>query len=370
MRKIRVVHVLQSFGTGGMEKGVATLVRNASSIFEHIIICLTQSGEMARLLPHGTKIIELHKPKGNSIQFLRHFAKTLRKLNPDVVHTRNWAGTDGIIADRFAGVRSVVHSEHGFGSDNPAGKVARRIYLHRCLSPWVREYICVSKPLKRWLQQQVKIRKPVTQIYNGVDTEIYHPGQGIQARQKLGISSTAFVVGIVASLYPIKDHKTLIRSFNAVRQQAPMSVLLIIGDGKERSRLEALAGPGVFFLGNRNDVPMLMRTLDVFVLSSVNEGISNTILEAMATGLPVVASNVGGNPELTEDDITGRLFPAGDHDTLTSIWLNYFKSPALRLRHGRQGREKVVSQFSIKSMVESYEKIWMRVAQSNKKTTF
>jgi sugar transferase (PEP-CTERM/EpsH1 system associated) len=347
-----------------MEKGVATLVRNASLNVEHNIICLTQSGEMARLLPHGSKIIELHKPKGNSARFLWRLSRTLRQLNPDVVHTRNWAGTDGILAARFAGIRSVVHSEHGFGSENPAGKLSRRIWLHRCLSRLVREYICVSEPLKLWLQDQVGVRKPVNQIYNGVDTASYRPGDGKCIRQKLGLSPQTFVVGIVASLNPIKDHQTLIRAFNRLHQQEPKTILLIVGDGPDREKLEAHANSGVLFLGNRTDVPVIMRALDVFVLSSVNEGISNTLLEAMSSGVPVVATSVGGNPEIVVDGVTGRLFPAGNSDALTSILLNYFRTPDLRYEHGCRGRERAVAHFSIRSMVDSYESVWRRVAHA------
>ncbi|MBE9547274.1 MAG: glycosyltransferase [Proteobacteria bacterium] len=348
-----------------MEKGVATMIRNASANFEHIIICLTKSGNMARLLPPGTEIIELKKSPGNSACFLWQLSKKLKQLNPDIVHTRNWAGTDGIIAARLAGIRSVVHSEHGFGSENPTGINSRRIWLHKWLSRWVKEYICVSTPLKRWLIERVEVRRPVTQVYNGVDTEVYRPGPGMRMRRKLGISQKAFVIGIVASLSAIKDHPTLIRAFNVLRQQEPESILLIVGDGPERSKLESLAGHGVFFLGNRDDIPEVMQALDVFVLSSVNEGISNTILEAMATGLPVVASNVGGNPELVVDGVTGSLFPSGDVEALSSALLDCFKSPGLRLQHGSQGRERAVAHFSIKAMVESYETVWKRVAYVN-----
>ena len=126
-KKNKIVHVVYSFGTGGMEKGVATLIQNASSDMEHAVVCLTSSGDTVRLLPEGTQIIELNKAPGNSLLFFLKLTRTLKDLHPDVVHTRNWAGTDGIIAARFAGIRSVVHSEHGFGSENPTGKNRKRI---------------------------------------------------------------------------------------------------------------------------------------------------------------------------------------------------------------------------------------------------
>jgi sugar transferase (PEP-CTERM/EpsH1 system associated) len=359
---IHVAHIVYSFGTGGMEKGVATLIRNASADMKHTVICLTRSGDTARLLPDGTQIIELAKPPGNSLQFLPRLAKTLRTLHPDVVHTRNWAGTDGILASYLAGIHSIVHSEHGFGSENPAGDSKKRIWIYRLLSMLVKEYICVSRPLEKWLKETVRVRKPINQIYNGVDTEFYKPGPDDSCRAELGIPEQSFVIGIVASLYPIKDHATLIKAFKRLRESNPDAYLIIVGDGEERTRLEALSPEGVLFLGNRRDVPRIMRALDVFVLCSLNEGISNTILEAMGTGLPVIASNVGGNPDLVQDGITGTLFPTGDVEALTKRLQNYLLSPDERQRHGEQGRAAAVAHYNIRSMVDGYEAVWRRVA--------
>lgn len=362
--RFTIAHILHSFGTGGMEKGVATLVSNASSDINHIIICLTRSGKSERLLPQDTEVIELDKAPGNSIHFHLELAKLLRKIDPDLIHTRNWGGTDGIIAARIAGIRSVVHSEHGFGPDNPDGDNLKRIWIHRMLSFWVNEYVALSRALKGWLLENVAVRKPVTRICNGVNVRQFSPGNGSKLRKKLGLPLGVFVIGIVASLNTIKDHQTLIQAFKLIRSKTPDSALLIVGDGPERKRLEQLSGPGIRFLGNREDVPELMKAFDVFVLSSINEGISNTILEAMATGLPVVASRVGGNPELVVDNITGRLFTAGDSDELAAKILGYASSTDLRMAHGSQGRINAVKHFSIQAMVEQYETIWRRVALS------
>lgn len=362
MNSLTVAHILHSFGTGGMEKGVATLVSNASEQMRHVIICLTQAGNSVRLLPKETEIIELNKRPGNSIQFYHRLAKLLKQLKTDVVHTRNWGGTDGIIAARLAGIRSVVHSEHGFGPDNPYGSIPRRIWIHRLLSPWVKEYIVLSASLKDWFTEQVKVKKNITQIINAVDTAQYAPGDGFMMRKALGISQDAFVVGIVASLNTIKDHPTLIQAFKIVQAQINNSILLIAGDGPERMKLEKMGGQGIRFLGNRDDIPELMKVFDVFALTSVNEGISNTILEAMATGLPVVASRVGGNPELVVDGSTGILFTPKDSEQLASDLLTYAKSDHLRMTHGFKGRQRVEEKFSIQAMVVQYETVWRQVA--------
>lgn len=363
MKKYTIIHILHSFGTGGMEKGVATLVSNASADMQHIIICLTSSGNSVRLLPEGTRIIELDKSPGNSVKFLLQLSILLKQLMPDVVHTRNWGGTDGIIAARMAGIRAVVHSEHGFGPDNPDGSIATRIWIHRMLSPLVKEYIALSGNLKGWLIEQVKVKNKVTQITNGVNTDQYTPGNDSAMRNSLEIPQDAFVVGIVATLNTIKDHPTLIQAFKKVKAEKTNSVLLIVGDGPERSQLESMGGQGIRFLGNRNDIPELMRIFDVFSLTSINEGISNTILEAMATGLPVVATRVGGNSELVTENVTGRLFTPKDSAQLASILLNYAVSDDLRMDHGSQGRKSARMKFSLQTMVEKYEKVWRKTAK-------
>jgi sugar transferase (PEP-CTERM/EpsH1 system associated) len=361
--KLRIAHVVHSFGTGGMEKGVATLIRHASVDLEHAVVCLTRSGDTVRLLPKGTQVVELGKLPGNSLHFLLRLARALKSLRPQIVHTRNWAGMDGILASHLAGIHSVVHSEHGFGSENPFGDSQKRIWIYRLLSILVKEYICVSKPLARWLKETARVRKPVSQIYNGIDVDCYKPGFNSSLRVELGIPPQSFVIGIIASLYPIKDHATLIGAFNKLRQTGTDAYLVIVGEGAERERLEALSTEGVLFLGNRNDVPRILHALDVYVLCSLNEGISNTILEAMASGLPVIASNVGGNPDLVSDGITGWLFPAGNVEVLMDRLYAYLHSPDTRRMHGKRGRDAAVNRYNISSMVHGYETVWRRVAQ-------
>lgn len=357
---MHVVHVLYSFGTGGLEKGIATVVRHGSEGFRHSIVCLTVSGASERLLPPGTDVVELKKPPGNSLRSIIKLRRILKELRPDVVHTRNWPGMDGIIAARLAGIRNVVHGEHGWGMDDPDGRSPKRMRIRRLLTRWVREYTCVSRAIERWLAEEIRVRRPVTQIYNGVDTDTFRPGTGEPVRAELGIPGDALVVGIVGRLDPIKDHPTLFQAFDRLRDKVPDARLLVVGDGPERARLESLAGEGVIFLGDRADVPEILRALDLFVLSSRNEGVSNTILEAMATGLPVVATRVGGNPELVKDGQTGTLVPTGDPVALAQALAAYAASPQRRVAGGATGRTWAVERFSIAAMVQGYETVWSR----------
>jgi glycosyltransferase involved in cell wall biosynthesis len=221
----------------------------------------------------------------------------------------------------------------------------------------------VSEQIENWLQNEIRIGKPITQIYNGVDTETYRPSRGRSAiRAELGIGDDVQLIGVVGRLDPIKDHLTLFRAFELVSKSFPKAQLLIIGDGPERKHLESVAVQNIVFLGNRSDVPAILRGLNIFVLPSLNEGISNTILEAMATALPVVTTRVGGNVELVQEGYTGMLVEPGDHQALASALACYLSDSNLCTRHGQAGRRRVLRFFSIQQMVQAYEAVYRRTS--------
>jgi sugar transferase (PEP-CTERM/EpsH1 system associated) len=364
LSRVRVVHVPWSFGPGGMERGILRCIQRASEDIEHVIVCVSSAFRLKDDLPEGVRLLEAGQKPGERFGHILRMRTMLRDLKPCVVHTRNWGGMDGIIAARMAGIRTVVHGEHGWAIEDPDGSNRKRIVIRRFLSRFVQRMTCVSRDIEEYLTGRADVKCPVTQIYNGVDTEEFRPyaGERADARRELGIAADAPVTGLVARTDPIKDHPTLLRAFERVRARRPDAQLVLVGKGRDLEKIRAAAGEGVHVLGDRADVPRLLRTMDVFALTSLNEGISNTILEAMSTGMPVVATRVGGNPELVVDGETGALFDVGDDEALAAVLLDYIEDDAKRAAHGAAARVRVITTFSIDAMVRNYEKVWREVA--------
>ncbi len=372
VKRIRIMHVVHSLGVGGLENGLVNLVnRMDPARWEHSICCVGEAGPMvSRIASPDVRIFSLGKGKGGDHTLALKLARLLRKERPDVVHTRNWGAVDGIIAARLAGVPVVIHGEHGREAADPEGRNRRRNAARRLLGRWVDRFVTVSDDLRAWLVGEVAIPAvKIARISNGVDTEKFRPaidGERDDVRRRLGLGQRSFVIGSVGRLDPVKDLGTLIRAFHAMGDEEAR--LLLVGDGPCRAEWERLAAElgisgRVCMLGEREDVPSLMRTMDAFVLPSIAEGMSNTILEAMASGIPVLATRVGGNPELVLDGVTGALFEPRDVDALRALLEFYRGDRALRARHGNAGRDRALSRHSLRVMTRAYEELYVSAAE-------
>jgi glycosyltransferase involved in cell wall biosynthesis len=210
-------------------------------------------------------------------------------------------------------------------------------------------------------------------IHNGVDTRrfVADPQSRHRIREELGISDRDLCLGCVGNLLPVKDHLTMLRALEPLVESERSWRVLLIGEGPERKNLQGFldARPElrrrVSFLGSSNRVPELLRALDIYVLPSLIEGVSNSLLEAMASGLPAVATAVGGNSEVVIDGESGMLFPAGDHGQLTAKLEGLFADSELRRRLGAQAARRMHEEFSIESMVRNYEALYAGLAQSS-----
>jgi sugar transferase (PEP-CTERM/EpsH1 system associated) len=358
-----VVHVLDSLQVGGTENGVVNLARALDGGFRQSVLAVTAGGPLAARLPPEVAVHVLGKRPGLDLRAVGRLAGLLRRLGPDIVHSRNWGALDAVVAARLARVPVVIHGEHGREAADPRGLDARRNRIRRLLSPLVTRFVAVSRDLGRWLVDTVGIpRDKVTVICNGVDTERFAEGDRASARRLLGLPLDTVAIGTVGRLDPVKDQLGLLEAFGALPPEVPMA-LVVVGEGPCRGALaERAACPDVtgrvHLLGERRDVPALLAGLDVFALPSIAEGISNTVLEAMATGLPVVATRVGGNPEMVEDGVTGALVPAGDRPALARALAAYVADPHLRQLHGKAGRQRVVEAWSLPAMAARYAALY------------
>jgi sugar transferase (PEP-CTERM/EpsH1 system associated) len=366
--RLHVVHVLHSLAVGGTENGVVNLINAPGDGLRHTVVSMTEAGPLAARLPADVSVHCLGKRPGVDLRAIGRLTALLRRLRPHVVHSRNWGAFDAVVAARLAGVPRVIHGEHGREVSDPHGRDPRRNRLRRLLAPLVTRFVTVSLNLQEWLVGSVGIpRRKVLTIHNGVDTARFSDEGREEARRALGLPPELIVVGTVGRLDPVKDQVGLLEAFARIAGQRPAAALLIVGDGPCRKELEACAGRPelarrVHLLGERADVPRVLKTLDLYVLPSIAEGISNTILEAMATGLPVVATRTGGNPELVEDGVTGALVPVGDREALAQAILSYANDLHLRVLHGKAGRQRAVDQFALDGMVGRYRDLYRSVA--------
>jgi glycosyltransferase involved in cell wall biosynthesis len=234
------------------------------------------------------------------------------------------------------------------------------------LAPLVRRVVAVSRQLGDWLVQDVGIAaEKVIVIPNGVDASKFsgHHGRlGLRATSH-GYAPADIVVGTVGRLDPVKNQSALIEVASQLAAPYPSLRFAIVGDGREKQALQYEVdrrglGKRVRLIGHRDDIPEVLKTFDLFVLPSLGEGMCNTILEAMASGLPVVATRVGGNPELVEDGITGRLVAPGDVAALTQAVEFYVRHERLRREHGGAGRARVLRGFTLDAMVQRYAALY------------
>jgi len=372
---IRILHVVEAIGIGGgIENGIAHLIeRMDSTRFEHILCGVFRLGPQVERYPADrVQIVCLEqKPRRLAIQ-TGPLAEMIRKLRPDVVHSRNWGALEAAVAARWVGETSVIHSEHGVEMD-PAAEPRRRSWFRRFVFSLTDRVFCVSYQLRDMLAARTGFpQRKIGVIHNGVKTSLFRPDASVRRRfrAELGIDDDEFCIGCVGRLNRIKDYPTMFRAAELFSKSCASWRLLIVGSGAELSALREFVNSSpvlrgrVHFIGASNRVPELLNALDVYVLPSLCEGISNSLLEAMATGLPVIASDTGGNPEVVVDGESGLLFPVGDFRRLADQLLLLYSAKERRVQFGQMALCRVKEQFSLDSMVEQYEEMYSSLVRT------
>lgn len=369
-----VLHVVHRFDTGGLENGIVNLINHMpEAVYRHAVVALTDAEpSFVRCIQRtDVSVHALHKPPGHGHVVYPQLLRLLRQLRPDIVHTRNLGTLECQAPAWWAGVPARLHGEHGRDVGDLDGSNRRHQLARRLYRPFVHRYVALSADLADYLRQRVGVPAArITSIYNGVDTARFAPASG-STRRPLADSpfndARLFVVGTVGRMQPVKGQEVLARAFVHALAQMPALAghlrLVMVGDGPQRALawriLEDAGCSALAWLpGERSDVPDVMQHLDCFALPSWAEGISNTILEAMASALPVLATDVGGNAELVLSDRTGALVPAGDAAGLGMHIAALAAQPSRARGWGAAGRARVEQRFSMSSMVAAYRQLY------------
>ena len=360
-----VVHLIYRFECGGLQTLLAECInRMPAEHYRHAVICLTGYTDYSKKINRPDVALHaLDKPPGQGLSTHLKLWKLLRRLRPTVMHTYNISTIEYSATALLAGVPVRVHAEHGRDSVEMDGNHSKYNLLRRLLIPVVNAYVPVSADLGDWLRKTIGVPEhKIVMVPNGVDTARFAPlevGPG-PLPQRVWI-------GTVGRIDRIKNHIGLLDAFRLLLERFPAPQfdvrLAIVGDGpllqtlRDQVASEAWADR-VWLPGARGDIADIMRSFTVFVLPSLSEATPVTILEAMATALPVVASRVGGVPQLVLDQHTGLLVPPSDPETLADALSAYIRDPQLRARHGAAGRAHVLAHYSIDKMVEGYDSLY------------
>jgi sugar transferase (PEP-CTERM/EpsH1 system associated) len=370
-----VMHLTYALDVGGLETLLVDCInRMPVDQYRHVVVCLTRSSAFAeRITQPGVEVHALNKAPGLGLGTHVAFWKLARRLRPTILHTYNLAAMEYAFTATMAGVPVRVHAEHGRDTSDPQGLNPKHNFLRRRLSPFIDCYVPVSEDLNQWLGKVVGIAAAKTLfIKNGVDTDKYRPGtRGAGAPW----TDAHFVIGTVARVSDIKNHRGLVDAFIRLRAMLPEHAarlrLSIVGDGPLlpalRAQVDAAGLNDVVWLpGARSDVAQLVPEFSVFALPSLAEGTPVSLLEAMACGLPVVASNVGGIPEVVTEQVEGSLVPPQDVEALANALARYATMPALVSEHGRAGRTRIVQQYSMAAMVNAYTSLYARLCRQKR----
>ena len=368
---------MHRFDTGGLENGIVNLINHMPpDAYRHTVLALTDVTDFRqRIVTPDVGFIALDKAPGHGVWQYAKLFRLFRALRPHIVHSRNLAALEVQVPAWAAGVPVRLHGEHGHDGRDLGGHRQSYQRVRRFYRPFVHHYLALSQELAHYLVDKVHVPRPaITLASNGVDTRRFRPAPGGPVRVDGCPFDPArhWLVGTVGRMQPVKDPLMLAQAFVLAYAQAPelrhRMRLVMVGDGPQREAVhQRLAQAGLAHLawlpGECQDVAPVLRGLHAFALPSRSEGISNAILEAMASGLPVLATTVGGNAELVLPGVTGYLTPAQDPQAMATHLISLAGNPYLADRLGQAGRQRVLAHFSLPAMVATYQRVYAQQLQ-------
>lgn len=367
-----ICHVIHALGVGGAEVLVRQMIQQMSADFRCVVAVLDDIGAIGtQLQSAGIHVEHLRRQPGIDLKCaerLRAFADSQRA---DILHAHQCTPFfQAMLSRGLSGRRPVVFTEHGrHFPDRPS---RRRMIVNRLLLQRQDRIVACGEAVRQALITNEGLPAGrVEVIYNGADTSAFsQPTDDARERirRDLGYSANDFVVIQVARLHQLKDHQTALRTIERVRSEIPQARLLFVGDGDQRQALqqtidERQLSANVTLLGTRSDIADLLAAADVFLLTSISEGIPLTVIEAMAARLPVVATSVGGLPEMVQHGETGFLAGSGDDQCLATHLTTLAQQSSLRTQMGDRAAVVACSRFSLESMLNSYQNVYTEVLQ-------
>jgi len=367
MNRTHVMQVLHSLEIGGAEKLAFDISRNFDDQFKFSFLCLDSLGQMTpRVKKEGMNVFCLNRKSGFDVSLVKNFSHILTEHNVDIIHAHQYTPYFySVISARLSNRKpKVIFTEHG--RHQPDKIRFKRVIFNKIFQPSLCTGVSVFSKDSLVTFEKISPSK-IDLIYNGVDLNRFPTKYDKDLiRKKLGFRKNDSLVGIIARLDPIKDHTTLIDAISLLKKEFADLKLVTVGDGPEKSRLTDKVDrlnlkDEIVFMGTRDDVPDILMALDIFVLPSVMEAMSVTLLEAMSASLPVVATNVGGNKEIIVDGLSGKLVPVGDAHYLANTIKSLLTNPESARKLGTEARKSVEKNFSFDKMIENYKNAFLKV---------
>jgi N-acetyl-alpha-D-glucosaminyl L-malate synthase BshA len=369
---LRVGFVLHVMQVAGAEVLVAETIRRLGARIRPFVFCLDGLGALGEIMrSEGVAVEALGRRSGLDLRLVGRFARLIRRRRIQVLHAHQYTPFFyGVLAARLAGVGTrTILTEHGRHFPDVVSR--QRRFLNRVLFDRLADRITAVSAFSAnglsgsdgFTADRIEI------IENGIDVDRYvMSGDRSELKRKLGLGLDRRYVATVARFHPVKDHRTLLNAFAKVCQVFDDVDLLLVGDGPLRNELETLArelsiASRVRFLGVRHDVPEILAAADLFAMSSLSEAASITLLEAMATGTPVVVTNVGGNPEIVRDGVDGLLTPRGDSAAMANAMIGLLENGDRARSLGRQAARRVRDAYRLERTLDRYYRLYQDVTR-------
>ena len=363
--KKKLLHIVLYLPYGGLEKIVYDFSRELNrKDYEVHVAALEKGGQIGdQLQQAGIPVHVLGKRPGKfDVRLLLKLIRLIKKLQVQVIHSHSGCIMYAALAGKLAGVRIIVHTEHGRYLPDSIDK----IWEDRIFSRMITKYVCVSRELEKYMLSVIKVpRKKLITIINGINTLIYPKYSNevvLKLRAEQNIPPNALVLGTVCRLIPEKNVSFLIEWMQTNHKLFEKLILIVIGDGPQFAELvdkaKGIPEEQIRFLGARKSIADLLNIFDIFTLVSTTEGTSLTILEAMSTQLPVIVSDVGGNKNIITHGKTGYLFECNNQDAFGECLSQITSNPTMAVNIGRQARCSVKRNFSFEKVIRKYCEIY------------